>query len=138
MKGEKDMSRNNKNKYDSPIKAVYIINQLYEYIDTMVPYLNKKHEEFNMNLSVQTCISELIIYTNNLHDLINIMDKDKNKILDKFTSVDEYLTLVEVHCATLVERGYITTDQRFYIGGMIYDLRNALQNWKSYINKHGK
>lgn len=138
MKGEKDMSRNNKNKYDSPIKAVYIINQLYEYIDTMVPYLNKKHEEFNMNLSVQTCISELIIYTNNLHDLINIMDNDKNKILDRFTSVDEYLTLVEVHCATLVERGYITTDQGFYIGGMIYDLRNALQNWKSYINKHGK
>lgn len=129
-------TRRNKIKHDSPIKAVYLVNQLYDYIDTMIPYLNKRHEEFNMNKSVQNCISVLIINSNSLHSIINTMDIDTYNISNNFTLANKYLTIIEVNCITLVDRHYITAKQGFYIGGMILNIRKALQSWESYYNKH--
>lgn len=129
-----------KRKFDntSPIKAVYLVNTLYEYIDTVIPYLNEKHKEFNMNQNVQNCISVLMFNIYNLMSIVNTMDLDMSHIDDSFISAEQHLRMVEINCTSLVNREYLTKKQGLNLGGQIWNIRKELQNWKSYVNKHNK
>ena len=57
------------------------------------------------------------------------------KKIESLKGSDALLTVIENDIQRLVNKGFISIKRGMYIGGMIYDLHDAIKRWKHYINK---
>ena len=126
-----------KNKKESIIKAVELSDEFFDYIIDTIPNMNKQKENYKNNIYIQKLVDVLIKEVTEFHIRIILADSlnDYEKKLESLKGSDALLAVIENDIQRLVNKRFISIKRGMYIGGMIYDLHEAIKRWKHYINK---